>query len=185
MRTFICFIALYGLVYSFNLIHQLDLNFLYADVYNMDIKVIRYSRDQLLKIKDTSQRTDNFNWSHIDSILHPPSKHKGNRIPTMINNRLSDNNQRQYRCQQKSYTNLVQLPSLSSATNHQSSRANVTLPYSTGSMSVNGNAGGVCNARPWSDPHYGYGTWPSAQCSVNQMSTNSMLHLYITQTVAR
>ena len=50
----------------------------------MDIKVIRYSRDQLLKIQDTSQRTDNFNWSHIDSILHPPSKHKGNRIPTII-----------------------------------------------------------------------------------------------------
>ena len=99
MRNFICFIALYGLVYSFNLIYQLDLNFLYIDVYNMDIKVIRYSRDQLLKIQhtpqDTSQRTDNFNWSHNDSILHPPSKHKGNRIPTIISNRLSDNNQRQ------------------------------------------------------------------------------------------
>ena len=40
-------------------------------------------------------------------------------------------------------------------------------------MSVNGNAGGGSCAHPWSDPHYGYGNWLSAQCSVNQMSTNN------------
>ena len=90
---------------------------------------------------------------------------------------------------------LIQLPTQSSVTNYQiptTTSEIVTInndlltstKHKTGSMSVNGNAGGGSCAHPWSDPHYRYGNWLSAQCSVNKMSTNNLKKVSLNCTTA-
>lgn len=48
-----------------------------------------YTRVELLEFQTSSINSQSYDWSHIDSLLHPHSQQKVHRIPTIISSRLS------------------------------------------------------------------------------------------------
>ena len=52
---------------------------------------VRYSREELLKYQHCEQKSADFDWRHIDSLLNPTSNSIGYKIPTIMSCRLSTN----------------------------------------------------------------------------------------------
>ena len=100
---------------------------------NMTSSTITYTREELLKFKDSTQRDNLFNWRHIDTIVHPTFHNAGRRIPTIISSRLPVSNHVDIPYQQKRYSNLLTIPTFQSIVDYKIDRA--------GSTSVNGRAG--------------------------------------------
>ena len=132
-------------------------------------ETLTYSREQLLNIQSQQQCSDIFDWRHIDSILgRPTSEQQTQGIKAIISNRLSGKNQYNQQKTDCKRNTLISLPTYCSMMRHDGNYTNNhnQLPSpDVGSSGVNGEAGVLCNAVPWSTPHPGYGRGTSAQCT--------------------
>lgn len=104
------FVSVYAIVYSSDAHHQGDLAVGFTMVLRSSEITIWYSREELLNIQHSEQRTDDIDWSHVDSTLHPSSNAIRHRIKAIIITRLSVQQRTKLQC------NLITLPTYRSVT---------------------------------------------------------------------
>ena len=162
MSNFTAFILYIVIVYS-SYSHQLEEKVTcYTMTPDTAAQTIRYSREDLLNLRFSAQRTSKYDWSHNYSISPSPTDHHySRRIETIISSRLPKNSQFITKCKQqrRNYNNLTVIPSYQSITNYKCD--DDSLSDRVGSSCMNGRAGVV---KPWSIPYSGYDHHTGVQC---------------------